>query len=140
MRRVIALAVIVSFFAVTLSACATYPPPQPPVTTSRTYEGAAAGGLLGATAGALIDKHNRWRGAVIGGALGAVFGGTVTEISSRAAREAAQENRQVAYQSEDGVHRVEAQPVGSSRTGCRQVQERISQDGQLVREQIREVC
>ncbi len=135
MRRVIALAISVSLLG--LSACTTY---QPPVTSPRTYEGAAAGGVLGATAGALIDKHNRWRGAVIGGALGAVFGGTVTEVSSRAAREAAQENRRVAYQSDDGFHRVEATPVGSGRTGCRQVQERIYQNGELVREQMKEVC
>lgn len=134
MQRATAWVLVLSFV---LASCATY---QPPVTSSRTYEGAAAGGVLGATAGALIDKHNRWRGAVIGGALGAVLGGTVTEVASRAAREAAAENRLVAYQSTDGFQRVEAEPVGSPRSGCRQVQERVYQDGQLVREQIRQIC
>ncbi|MFN7066007.1 MAG: glycine zipper 2TM domain-containing protein, partial [Aquificaceae bacterium] len=52
------------------------------VTTQRTYEGATVGALGGAVAGALIDKNNRWRGAVIGGVLGAIIGGTITEIAS----------------------------------------------------------
>jgi len=80
-------------------------------TTERTYQGAGAGGALGAAAGALIDRNNRWRGAVIGGVLGAALGGTVTEISSRAAREAAYTGKPVAYQSADGWQRVEAAPV-----------------------------
>lgn len=137
MRRGIALTVALSLLMFLLSACATS---EPPITSSRTYEGATAGGLLGAGAGALIDKHNRWRGAVIGGALGALFGGTLTEISSRAAREAAQENRRVSYQSTDGFQRVEAEPLGATGTGCRQVRERIYQDGKLAREQVKEVC
>ena len=40
-------------------------------TTEETYQGAGIAGAVGAAAGALIDKDNRWRGAVIGGALGA---------------------------------------------------------------------
>ncbi|MBI2461057.1 MAG: glycine zipper 2TM domain-containing protein [Candidatus Rokubacteria bacterium] len=137
MRRGIALAVILSLVTLTVGACATT---QSPVTTGRTYEGATAGGVLGAVAGALIDKKNRWRGAVIGGALGAVFGGTVTEISARASREAAQQNRPVSYQTTDGFQRVEAEPVGTTPRGCRQVRERIYQEGQLVRDEVREVC
>jgi hypothetical protein len=119
--------------------------PQPVVTTPRTYQGAGAGAAIGAGAGALIDKDNRWRGAILGAALGGLLGGTVTEISSRAAREAVAEGRPVTYQSADGWQRVEAypQPQGSSplsRPGCRLVQERVFQDGRLVREQMREIC
>jgi len=136
MRRGIALAVILSLVAVTSGACAT----RSPVTTGRTYEGATAGGVLGAVAGALIDKNNRWRGAVIGGALGAIFGGTVTEISARASREAAQQNRPVSYQTTDGFQRVEAEPVGTGASGCRQVRERIYQEGRLIRDEVREIC
>jgi hypothetical protein len=119
-----------------LAACAA----QPVVTTPRTYQGAGAGAVVGAGAGALIDKDNRWRGAVLGAALGGVLGGTLTEISSRAAREAVSTNQPVAYQSTDGWQRIEAVPQTSSARGCRQVRERVYQDNQLVREQVREVC
>jgi hypothetical protein len=110
-----------------LSSCANV---NPYPTSQRTYEGAAVGGALGSVAGILIDNDNRWRGALIGGLLGAAIGGTVTEISSRAAREAAYEGRPVVYQSQDGFQRVEATPV----------RERIWQDDKLVKDEIREVC
>ena len=110
-------------------------------TTERAYQGAAIGGAVGAGAGALIDRDNAWRGAAIGAALGGVLGGGVTEISTRAAREAARENRPVAYQSNDGFQRVEAHPLGQgSRPGCRLVREQIYQDGKLVRDERIEVC
>jgi len=138
MRRIISLALVISFVVGSLAACAVQP--QPVVTTPRTYQGAGAGAAVGAGAGALIDKNNRWRGAVLGAALGAVLGGTLTEISSRASREAAAEGRPVSYASTDGWQRVDAYPQGTSPRGCRQVQERIYQNGQLVREQMREIC
>lgn len=138
MQRTISLIVLVSLSGWLLAACAVQP--QPVVTTPRTYQGAGAGAAVGAVAGALIDGNNRWRGAVIGGALGGLLGGTVTEISARAAREAAAEGRPVSYQSHDGWQRVDAAPHGRSASGCRQVQERVYQDGRLVREQMREVC
>jgi hypothetical protein len=118
-----------------LAACA-----QPVVTTPRTYQGAGAGAVVGAGAGALIDKDNRWRGAALGAALGGVLGGSLTEISSRAARESVAGNQPVAYQSTDGWQRIEAVPQTPNARGCRQVHERVYQDNQLVREQIREVC
>ena len=86
-----------------LAACATQ---QPIVTTPRTYQGAGAGTAVGAGAGALIDKDNRWRGAAFGAALGGVLGGSLTEISSRAARESVAANQPVTYQSTDGWQRV----------------------------------
>jgi hypothetical protein len=119
-----------------LSSCATVQP-----TSQRTYEGAGVGAALGSVAGLLIDKDNRWRGAVIGGLIGAALGGTVTEISQRAAREAAYEGRPVAYQSNDGFQRVEATPVSyDAGTKCHKVRERIWQDGKLVKDEIREIC
>lgn len=121
-----------------LSSCANV---NPYPTSQRTYEGAAVGGALGSVAGLLIDDDNRWRGAMIGGLLGAAIGGTVTEISSRAAREAAYEGRPVVYQSQDGFQRVEATPVAyDEQTNCHKVRERIWQDDQLVKDEIREVC
>ncbi|RMF91447.1 MAG: glycine zipper 2TM domain-containing protein [Nitrospinota bacterium] len=132
MKRVVVWLVVGVFGTLLLSSC---------VTTERTYQGAAAGGALGAGAGALIDKDNRWRGALIGGLLGAALGGTVTEISSRAAREAAQSGQPVAYQSVDGFQKVEATPVGfNAQTNCHKVRERVWQDGKLVKDEIKEVC
>ncbi|MFN3946818.1 MAG: YMGG-like glycine zipper-containing protein [Aquificaceae bacterium] len=109
------------------------------VTTQRTYEGATVGALGGAAAGALIDKNNRWRGAIIGGALGAVIGGTITEIAARASREAATANRPVEYRSEDGTQRVVAEPV-ASRGNCRIVKTTYYQNGKVAKVEEREVC
>lgn len=109
------------------------------VTTQRTYEGATVGAVGGAIAGALIDRNNRWRGAVIGGALGAVIGGTITEIAARASREAAMQNRPVEYKSEDGRDRVYAEPV-ATRGNCRIVKTTYYQDGKVVKVEEREVC
>ncbi len=129
----VAVALIFSLFSTSfLSSCAS---------SQRTYEGAAAGAALGSVAGLLIDKKNRWRGAVVGGLLGGALGGTVTEISQRAAREAAVEGKPVVYQTTDGFQRVEATPVAhSAQTNCTKVRERVWQEGQLVKDEVREVC
>lgn len=103
--------------------------------------GAGVGAGVGAAAGALIDKENRWRGAVIGGALGGIFGGTLGEISDRAAREAAYEGKPVVYESQDGYRRVEAVPESyNERTNCHKVRERVWEGGELVKDQVKEVC
>ncbi|MFN4319953.1 MAG: YMGG-like glycine zipper-containing protein [Aquificaceae bacterium] len=109
------------------------------VTTQRTYGGATVGAVGGAVAGALIDKENRWRGAVIGGVLGAVIGGTITEIAARASREAAMQNKPVEYRSEDGTQRVVAEPV-ASRGNCRIVKTTYYQNGKVAKVEEREVC
>jgi len=139
-KRLISLLIAISLlFSVVgasslLSSCATTPSPA-------TAQGAGVGAALGSVAGLLIDRHNRWRGAVIGGLIGAAIGGTVTEISQRAAREAAYEGRPVAYQSSDGFQRVEATPVGyDANTKCHKVRERVWQEGKLVKDEVREVC
>ena len=49
---------------------------------NRANQGAVVGGLTGATAGALLDNNNSWRGALIGGALGSFFGGSIAAINS----------------------------------------------------------
>src|SRR3990172_3663894 len=66
-------------------------------TTPRTYEGAGAGAVIGGVAGALLDRHNPWRGGIIGAAIGAVAGGTLVELSARASREAVLAQRPVEY-------------------------------------------
>lgn len=133
-KRLGSTAMILIMLAVflSLSACAV---------RKQTPTGVAVGGGLGALAGALIDSDNSWRGAVIGGLIGAALGGTMTEISQAAAEEAAAEGRPVAYQSNDGFQRVEATPVEyNANTKCHKVQERVWQDGRLVKDEIREVC
>jgi hypothetical protein len=109
------------------------------VSSQKTYEGAAIGGVVGAAAGALIDKNNRWRGAVIGGALGAVLGGTITEIAQRAAKEAAMANKPVEYRSEDERQRVYAEPL-ATKGNCKIVKTTYYQDGKPVKTEEREVC
>ncbi len=46
----------------------------------RTATGAVAGGLIGGGAGALIDKDNPWRGALIGTAAGSLLGAGVGHV------------------------------------------------------------
>jgi hypothetical protein len=99
-------------------------------------QGGAVGAGVGAVAGALVAG---WRGGVIGAALGAVAGATITHIAMRASREAAYEQRPVAYTDDSGVHRVEAIPV-AAQGNCRTVVERFYEHDKLVRETRGEVC
>ena len=109
--------------------------------TPTTYQGATIGGVVGAAAGVLIDKHNRWRGAVVGGTLGAILGGATTEIAQRASKEAAASGQKVVYKSTDGWQKVEADPLEyDQETRCHKVRERIWQNGKLVKDEIKEVC
>ena len=127
----IALSLVFSIFGVSilLSSCAT---------GQRAYE---AGAGLGGPAGTLIDRENRWRVGVLGAEIGGVLTGTVTEISQKAAVEAVQERRPVIYQSNDGFQRVEETPVSyNAETKCHKVRERIWQEGQLVKDEVKEVC
>ncbi len=132
-KKILPVFLAISFLALPLVGC---------VTTRETYQGAAVGSVAGAGIGALIDHHNRWRGAAIGAAIGALVGGTMTEISARAAREAALENRPVVYKSEDGRTVVESTPLpeGNASTHCHKVRTRVWKDGTLVKDTVREVC
>ncbi len=125
--------ILVAFFALTLMGCAT---------TDRTYQGAAVGGASGAGIGALIDRHNRWRGGALGAAIGSVVGGTLTEISSRAAREAAAENRTVVYRNPAQGTVVETTPLpqNNASTHCHKVRKRVWRNGTLVKDTVEEVC
>jgi len=104
-------------------------------------QGAGTGAAIGGVAGALLDHRNPWRGGVIGGVLGAIAGATVADISLQASREAAAQDRPVEYRTEDGRGVYRADPIGGDeRTKCKKVQERVWEDGRLVKDQIREVC
>lgn len=104
-------------------------------------QGAGAGAVLGGVAGALLDSKNPWRGGVIGAALGGVAGATLTDISMRASREAASTGKPVEYRTEDGRAVYRADPVDyNAQTKCHKVHERVWEDGELVKDNIREVC
>jgi len=104
-------------------------------------QGAGVGGAVGGAAGALLDDSNRWRGGVWGAALGAIAGATLTDISMRASEQAAISNRPVEYRTSDGRGRYQAYPVDyNARTNCHKVQERVWEDGRIVKDTIREVC
>lgn len=109
-----------------------------PVTSAGTYQGANVGATGGAIAGALIDNNNRWRGAFIGSVLGAIMGGSITEIATRSAREAAI-NRPVEYRSEDGRERVYAKPIHSDKK-CELVKVRYYNNNDLVWIEEKRVC
>ncbi|MBI5742012.1 MAG: glycine zipper 2TM domain-containing protein [Nitrospirae bacterium] len=103
--------------------------------------GAGVGGAVGGVAGALLDSKNPWRGGVIGAVLGAIAGATLTEVSMQATQEAVQQNKPVEYRTADGRGVVEAYPLDyDARTKCHKVQERVWEDGKLVKDQIKEVC
>jgi len=104
-------------------------------------QGAGAGAVLGGVAGALLDSKNPWRGGVIGAALGGVAGATLTDISMRASREAASTGKPVEYRTEDGRAVYRADPVDyNAQTKCHKVHERVWENGELVKDNIREVC
>jgi len=125
----------VSVIASGVTGCAT----QPVSPSKGAYQGGTVGAGVGAAAGAMLDKKNRWRGGVIGAGLGAVLGGAMGEISTRAAREAAAQQRPVVYTNGAGTQRVEINP-NRSRGNCQIVTERHYDNGQLVKEVDREVC
>lgn len=104
-------------------------------------QGAGIGGLVGGVAGALLDKKNPWRGGVIGAGLGAVAGATLTDISMRASKEAASSGKPVEYRTEDGRGVYRADPLEyDAKTKCRKVQERVWEEGKLVKDQTKEIC
>lgn len=101
-------------------------------------QGAAVGGILGATAGTMLDSSNRWRGGVIGGIMGAILAGTLGQIASEAAQQAATQNQPVQYS--NGNQTVQAIPQGQAQNGCQTVITKYYQNGQLVKTETREIC
>ncbi len=129
-KSTITILLVSVFLLFLISACATHH-----------YEGAAVGGAVGGVAGALLDDSNPWRGGVIGAALGALFGATISDISVRGSQEAARTNKPVEYRTEDGRGVYRADPLEyDAKTNCRKVQERVWEDGRLIKDEIKEVC
>lgn len=138
MKKIICSLLTAIFLIVTLGACTQYH-----------AQGAGAGAVLGGVAGALIDHKNPWRGAVIGAGIGAATGLAITDIAYRAAHdkviEAAQTNREVAYQYRNRqtgeTAYVVATPVAyNQETNCKKVHKRVWINGNLEKDAMTEVC
>jgi gas vesicle protein len=114
-----------------LSGCVAMPPHQ--------QQGAAIGGTVGGIAGVALDRRNPWRGGVIGAAIGALTGATIAEVSAQGTRQVATAGQPVEYRMEGNGGYYYAEPVGY-RDNCRQIRERIYQNGYLVQTRIVEVC
>lgn len=104
-------------------------------------QGAGWGGLFGGAAGAMLDRGNPWRGGVIGAALGALAGATLTDVSMQASKEAAAAGKPAEYRTTDGRGVYLADPVDyDAKTRCHKVQEKVWEDGRLIKDELREVC
>ncbi|MGC9017577.1 MAG: glycine zipper 2TM domain-containing protein [Caldimicrobium sp.] len=130
--QILSIFLAFSFLIVSLNGCVSE-------LDTKTKEGATIGAVAGGVLGVLIDKDNRWRGAVIGAALGAVVGGTAAHIMDRASNEAAKTKKPVTYVSEDGVQKVYAAPI-KSEGKCEWVTVQYYEHGKLVKEEKRKVC
>jgi len=129
MKKIIALFVTVSLAAI-LTGCTPYH-----------TQGSSTGAVIGGIAGALLDHRNPWRGGAIGAALGGAAGATIADASVQASREAVSSGRPVAYMTEDGRGLYRVDPVDyNNRTKCHKVQERVWENGQLIKDQTREIC
>ncbi len=129
MKKIISLIAVMALLVLTLG-CTQYH-----------ARGAGVGGAVGGAAGAMLDKDNAWRGGVIGAVLGAIAGATLTDISMQASQDAIRENRPVEYRTSDGRGVYRADPVDyNARTNCHKVQERVWEDEQLIKNEIKEIC
>jgi len=132
MKKLVSLPVLSAFL---ITSCAEYMP------TQTTYEGGLIGAVTGATAGAILTHDNKWKGGVIGGVIGAIAGATISEIAKQGALQAAQTGQPVQYTSQDGRVVYKAEPIDNNqRTECKKVREVITENGKVVKDQVREVC
>jgi hypothetical protein len=91
--------------------------------------------------GAYTDRETQWRGMVLGGPFQAPVTGKMLEISRRAGQETISRQMPIVYLSLDGRQRLEAVWLGKGKDDpCHLVRERLFQDGQMVREEVKKVC
>jgi len=103
------------------------------------HDGAVTGGLMGAVAGGLLTGD--LGGMIVGGAIGAVIGNELGEQADRDARAAARSRQTVVYVSEDRSARVVSAPIHyNEATHCSTIHRRAWQDGELVMDEVFEVC
>lgn len=129
MKKTIALTIILAFFILTIGC------------TRHHARGAGVGAAIGGAAGAMLDRKNAWRGGVIGAVLGAIAGASITDISMQASQDAIRENKPVEYRTTDGRAVYRADPLDyNAQTKCHKVQERVWEDDQLIKNEVKEIC
>ncbi|MFN3406612.1 MAG: glycine zipper 2TM domain-containing protein [Caldimicrobium sp.] len=133
-QKLVALLVVFIFTIGLMAGCS-----QDLNLSQKTKEGATVGAVAGGVLGVLLDKNNRWRGAVLGAAIGAVIGGTASYIMDRASKEAATSKKPVTYESEDRLQKVYAQPL-KTEGNCEWVKVQYYEYGKLVKEETKKVC
>ncbi|NOZ83555.1 MAG: glycine zipper 2TM domain-containing protein [Epsilonproteobacteria bacterium] len=130
-----------AFFSLIIAGCANqYGNPQ--VATP------AIGAATGAAIGAMLNKHNRWQGAVIGGLIGGAAGYAIGAVEQRAINQAVAANKPVIYRrntGNGGWQQVEATPEStyynpSKHTTCHKVRTRIIENGVVKQDKTKEVC
>jgi outer membrane lipoprotein SlyB len=136
-RKVLSIVSVALLSILTLQGCL----------TDTGMRGAGVGAGVGGIAGALVDRHNPYRGALIGAALGAFAGGAISEIAAQTARQAAIQNRPVEYRDEQNRPIIQAIPAGYNynpqQGRCRVVKiihNKVIEDGQVVLDKEQEVC
>jgi hypothetical protein len=102
---------------------------------TKTGDAAAGGGK------AILDRGNSWRGGVIGNITGVVNGATISDVSTRGARQSAMADKPVIYTTKDGRGTYFAEPAGpKDRANCRKIREKIYENGFLISDRTREIC
>ncbi|MEA3273013.1 MAG: glycine zipper 2TM domain-containing protein [Patescibacteria group bacterium] len=135
MKKMIRLFLVGLVVMVMVAGCAYSPQNR------RLQQGAGIGAVAGGVAGRLLghDQAGMWLGATIGTALGATIG-TIMDNEREAIIVASQQNRRVVvYDNQGGAVEAIPGPV-NQRTNCRKVTTRQWKGGQLLSEEINEVC
>lgn len=136
MKKVVSMLVVFVFILVSFSCVS----PRHDTRQAR-YRGAGRGGLIGAVAGAILDKRNRWRGGLVGLLAGLLVEATLAEISQKANREAVASGKPVEYASDDGRRIYQAEPVDYvAGRKCNLVRGRVWENGKMVDEKEEYVC
>jgi len=134
MNRFVRIASVVSLSAMLFSCAQTG---QYTLSTAG-QQGAAIGGILGTTAGIMLDNSNKWRGSVLGGAIGSILGGALGQIANDAAQESFQSDRPVQYT--NGNQMIQAIPQGQDSNGCQTVTIKYYQGGQIIKTETKTIC
>lgn len=133
---------ILLIFPIVLSSCANSQYGSPTVGTP------LIGAATGAAIGALLNKHNRFQGAIIGGAIGGAAGYAIGAIQQQAIDKAIATNRPVAMRRNTpngGWQEVQATPEKTyynpqKHTICHKVRTRIIENGVVKEDKVKEVC
>lgn len=137
MKRKMVLSVFVLALSALFASCAGQP---------GQYYNTQTGAVVGAGTGALLGAAIGGSGTstLLGLAAGTIMGGLVgnaVDQNNQAVREAAQYQRPVVYYDRNG-QAVEAIPGAAvdQKPNCRKVTERTWQNGQIVSENVKEIC